>query len=200
MNCLLVSFVFVVTGAVAASMLGYVLPGVLYMRTHHQEAREILDDLFGKDESFEAIVDTNSPNVTDCDSDAYMNSYIDNDNDNNNDNRNDNINNVNDCNHSNNNGIDSNISNNSNSSRREIVITISSSPTTDSDSEVSPTNHCLTAQNSVYNSQTKRLIIGKKRKTVHQKLKLMSRFFMPLFLIVFGLLAAVVGVTSVFFF
>lgn len=177
-------------------MLGYVLPGVLYIRTHHREAREILNDLFGKDESFEAIVDTNSPNVTDCDSDAYMNSYIDNDSDN----RNDSIKDNNDNNHSNHNGINSHIDNNSNGSSREIAITIASSPTTDSDSEVSPTNHCIIGQNSVYNSQTKRLIIGKKRKTVHQKLKLMSRFFMPLFLIVFGLLAAVVGVTSVFFF
>ena len=183
-------------------MLGYVLPGVLYIRTHHREAREVLDDLFGKDESFETIVDTNNSNVTDCDGDAYMNSYIDNDNDNRNDNRNDSINDDNDNNHSNNNGIDSNINNNSNSNsnNREIVINITNSPTTDSDIELSPTNHCLTGQNSVYDSQTKRLIIGKKRKTVHQKLKLMSRFFMPLFLIVFGILAAVVGVTSVFFF
>ena len=183
-------------------MLGYVLPGVLYIRTHHREAREVLDDLFGKDESFETIVDTNNSNVTDCDSDAYMNSYIDNDNDNRNDNRNDSINDDNDNNHNNNNGIDSNINNNSNSNNnnREIVINITNSPTTESDIELSPTNHCLTGQNSVYDSQTKRLIIGKKRKTVYQKLKLMSRFFMPLFLIVFGVLAAVVGVTSVFFF
>ena len=161
----------IVTGALAASMLGYVLPGVLYIRTHHKEAREALNDIFGKDDCFEIIGDSNKSNNND--SSNIDNNRVDDNNNNNNNNNRGCINNSNSAMHSNN----------------------MSSPS--NDSEASPV---MTGQNSSYNSETKNLVTGRKRKTSYQKFVFMSRFFMPIFLIVFGCLAAIVGVTSVFYF
>ena len=178
-------------------MLGYVLPGVLYICTHQREAQEVLVDLFGKEESPETIADPNCSNITD--SDIYINNYNCND-DNNDDNHNGN--NMNDGDNysydSNDSDSKTNKSCNNDHSNRKIVDININSPSIDN--EASPTHDSITSPSSVYSSETKSLVTGKKRKTVHQKFKLMSQFFMPIFLIVFGFLAAIIGVTSVFFF
>ena len=181
-------FVVIVTGALAASMLGYVLPGVLYIRTHHKEAREVLNDLFGKDDCFEIIGDSNKSNNID----TYINNSNSGDN--------------NDSSNIDNNRCDDNNSNNNNNNNSNYRGSINNSDMNSSnmsspsnDSEASPVNH-MTGQNSSYISETKNLVTGRKRKTSYQKFVFMSRFFMPIFLIVFGCLAAIVGVTSVFYF
>jgi lipopolysaccharide export LptBFGC system permease protein LptF len=181
-----------VTGALAASMLGYVLPGVLYIRTHHKEAREVLNDLFGKDDCFEIIVDSNKSN--NIDTDTYINNSNSGDN---NDNSNIDNNRVDDNNNKDNNNNNNNSRGCIDNSNSDMHSNNMSSPS--NDSEASPVNH-MTGQNSMYNSGTKNLVTGRKRKTSYQKFVFMSRFFMPIFLIVFGCLAAIVGVTSVFYF
>jgi hypothetical protein len=177
-------FVVIVTGALAASMLGYVLPGVLYIRTHHKEAREVLNDLFGKDDCFEIIGDSNKSN--NIDTDTYINNSNSGDN--------------NDSSNIDNNRCDDNNNNNNNRgsiNNSDMHSNNMSSPS--NDSEASPVNH-MTGQNRSYSSETKNLVTGRERKTPYQKFVFMSRFFMPIFLIVFGCLAAIVGVTSVFYF
>ena len=175
-------FLLIVTGALAASMLGYVLPGVLYIRTHHKEAREVLNDLFGKDDCIEIIGDSNK-------SDIYISSSNSGDN-----NDSSNIDNRCDDNNINNNNNNRGCINNSSSDMHSNNMRSPSN-----DNEASPVSH-MTAQNTSYNSETKNLVTSRKRKTSYQKFVFMSRFFMPIFLIVFGCLAAIVGVTSVFYF
>ena len=163
-------------------MLGYVLPGVLYLQTYKIEAKEAWMDIFSKEccdcnftnSSVTMDVKTNNVDKISTKSDNSVN---------------DNTTKDGDC------DIENVGDNNRNRNRNNNCdVDIDNNMNTSSGSESSrQSDTALTAE-------TKSLISGRKRKTMAQKVRVLSRFFMPVFMIFFGICSMVIGVTSVFLF
>jgi hypothetical protein len=149
-------------GAVAASMLGYVLPGVLYLQTYKAELKVAWSDAVG--------LETEDADMSDVNSVQAMNNII----------------------HKNNENSSSDIHNDK--------IPLNGNNVNSSDINNSLSSESSMSDNNENSSETKNLVTGRRRKSKYQKFRALSRFFMPFFMILFGCLSMVIGVTSVFLF
>jgi lipopolysaccharide export LptBFGC system permease protein LptF len=148
-------------GAVAASMLGYVLPGVLYLQTYKAELKVAWSDAIG--------LETEDADMSDANSVQVMNNII----------------------HKN---------NSDNSDIHNDMTFLNGNNVNSSDTNNSLSSESTMSDNNENSSETKNLVTGRKRKSKYQKFRALSRFFMPFFMILFGCLSMIIGVTSVFLF
>ena len=174
-------------------MLGYVLPAVLYLSTYKEEVKQAwIDILFfchwksmdsQRDTDHDEIENENEYNRTDAKN--ILNSNVNNDYDDSNNNNT--VNNDNN-NHSNN---DNSNNNNINTDNNDCVIIFNNNYS----------NHNNQNELNVKSSKT---FFNKKnnvdRKTFSNLIKSISRFFLPIFMIIFGILSMVIGVSSIFLF
>ena len=163
-------------------MLGYVLPGVLYLQTYKIEAKAAWMDIFSK-ECCDCNNFTNSSQITDAKTNNVDKSNVIFDHS-----VNGNTTKDDDC------DIESNGNNNSKNMNNNDMVDI------DNNMNISLGSESSSQSDTALTAETKSLISGKKRKTTVQKIRVLSRFFMPVFMIFFGLCSMVIGVTSVFLF
>jgi hypothetical protein len=157
-------------GAVAASMLGYVLPGVLYLQSYKTELKSAWFDAIG--------LETEDSDMSDANSVQVMNNII----------------------HKNNENNDNNDNNNSNNSNSSSNTLLNNNNVNSSDISNSLSSESSMSENTDISCETRNLVTGRKRKTKYQKFRALSLFFMPCFMILFGFVSMVIGVTSVFLF
>ena len=166
-------------------MLGYVRPGVLYLQTYKIEAKAAWMDIFSK-ECCDCNNFTNSSQVIDAKTNSVDKCNIIFDHT-----VNDNTTKDYDCDIENNGNNGHNNSKNMNNNNMVDI---------DNNMNISLGSESSSQSDTALTAETKSLISGKKRNTLVQKIRVLSRFFMPVFMIFFGLCSMVIGVTSVFLF
>ena len=185
-------------GAVAASMLGYVLPGVLYLSTYKKEARQAWNDVLlyfsshsncERDNVNVSIIERNSHDAVN-----NRNNVDNNDNNNSND---DDDNNESNC---DNNAFIINITDNDSINNNDNNDSINNNGDNNDNKNDSINNDNSSDQNGQNVNNFNNFRYLQHNKTFYNLFQALYPFFLPIFMIIFGFLSMVIGVSSIILF